>query len=52
MRKLSYILLLLVAISIEGQVGINTQTPETALEVVGRAKDTLIGLNLIYYSTT
>ncbi|MCZ2085086.1 MAG: hypothetical protein LC112_12530 [Flavobacteriales bacterium] len=38
MRKLIYFLLL-IAISIEGQVGINTQTPETTLEVVGKPND-------------
>lgn len=39
MRKLSYLLFVLTVISISGQVGINTQTPETTLEVVGRPND-------------
>ncbi|WP_193813053.1 hypothetical protein [Kaistella flava (ex Peng et al. 2021)] len=39
MRKLIYFLLLLIAISVEGQVGINTQTPEATLEVVGKPND-------------
>lgn len=39
MRKLIYFFLLLIAISIEGQAGINTQTPEATLEVVGRPND-------------
>ncbi|PTT78456.1 MULTISPECIES: hypothetical protein [unclassified Chryseobacterium] len=39
MSKLTYFLLLLITISIEGQVGINTQTPETTLEVIGKPND-------------
>ena len=39
MSKFIYFFLLLIAISIEGQVGINTQTPETTLEVVGKPND-------------
>lgn len=39
MSKFIYFLLLLIAISIEGQVGINTQTPETTFEVVGKPND-------------
>ena len=39
MRKLSYFLLMISTISIYGQVGINTQTPQTTLEVVGKPND-------------
>lgn len=39
MRKLSYLLFVLTAISLSGQVGINTQTPETTLEIVGKPND-------------
>ena len=39
MSKFIYFLLLLITISIEGQVGINTQTPETTFEVVGKPND-------------
>ncbi len=39
MSKFIYFFLLLIAISIEGQVGINTQTPETTFEVVGKPND-------------
>lgn len=40
MNKLTYFLLFLMTISVEGQVGINTQSPETTLEVVGKPNDT------------
>ena len=39
MRKLSYFLLVISTTSIYGQVGINTQTPEATLEVVGKPTD-------------
>ncbi|MCD0456309.1 hypothetical protein LPB85_12765 [Chryseobacterium sp. LC2016-27] len=39
MNKLIYFLLFLITISVEGQVGINTQNPETTLEVVGKPND-------------
>ncbi|QBO59545.1 hypothetical protein [Chryseobacterium salivictor] len=39
MRKLSYLLFMSTIITIKGQVGINTQTPETTLEVVGKPDD-------------
>lgn len=39
MRKLSYFLLVINTTSIYGQVGINTQTPEATLEVVGKPND-------------
>ncbi|SKC11912.1 hypothetical protein [Chryseobacterium balustinum] len=39
MSKFIYFLLLLIAISIEGQVGINTQSPESTFEVVGKPND-------------
>ena len=39
MRKLSYFLLVISTTSIYGQVGINTQTPEATLEVVGKPID-------------
>lgn len=39
MRKFIYLMLVLFTLSIDGQVGINTQTPETTLEVVGKPND-------------
>lgn len=39
MKKLSHLLLALIVVSIQGQVGINTQTPEATLEVVGKPND-------------
>ena len=39
MKKSSYLLFVLSTIFIYGQVGINTQTPETTLEVVGKPND-------------
>lgn len=39
MSKFIYYLVLLISSSIEGQVGINTQTPETTFEVVGKPND-------------
>lgn len=39
MKKLSHLLLTLIVVSIQGQVGINTQTPEATLEVVGKPND-------------
>lgn len=39
MKKLSHLLLALTVVSIQGQVGINTQTPEATLEVVGKPND-------------
>ncbi|HEX7870804.1 MAG TPA: hypothetical protein VF455_11900 [Chryseobacterium sp.] len=39
MSKYIYFLLILVTISIKGQVGINTQSPESTFEVVGRPND-------------
>ncbi|MEZ7508661.1 hypothetical protein QO190_05535 [Cloacibacterium sp. Arc13] len=39
MKKLSHLLLTLIVLSIQGQVGINTQTPEATLEVVGKPND-------------
>lgn len=39
MRKLSYLLLVLSKALVCGQVGINTQTPESTLEVVGKPND-------------
>ena len=40
MKKTSYLLLVFCTTLIYGQVGINTQTPETTLEVVGKPNDT------------
>jgi len=40
MRKLNYLLFVLITTLLYGQVGINTQTPETTLEVVGKPNDT------------
>ena len=40
MRKIIYPLLLLFAITLQAQVGINTQNPETTFEVVGKPNDT------------
>ena len=40
MKKLNYLLLVFCTTLIFGQVGINTQTPETTLEVVGKPNDT------------
>ncbi|WP_029292841.1 hypothetical protein [Chryseobacterium hispalense] len=39
MKKLSHLLLALIVISIQGQVGINTQTPEVTFDVVGKPTD-------------
>ena len=39
MNRLLYLLLFLLTISINGQVGINTETPETTLDVVGKPND-------------
>lgn len=39
MKKLKIFLLMLMTISLAGQVGINTQTPQTTLEVVGKPND-------------
>lgn len=39
MKKLSHLLLALIVITIQGQVGINTQNPEATLEVVGKPTD-------------
>ena len=39
MKKLSHLLLALIVVSIQGQVGINTQNPEATLEVVGKPND-------------
>ena len=39
MKKLSHLLFVLIVISIQGQVGINTQTPETTFDVVGKPND-------------
>lgn len=39
MKKFIYLFLLLTAKSVQGQVGINTQTPEATLEVVGKPND-------------
>lgn len=39
MKTLIYFFLPFIAISIQGQVGINTQTPEATLEVVGNPND-------------
>ena len=39
MKKSSYLLFVLSTTLIYGQVGINTQTPETTLEVVGKPND-------------
>ncbi len=36
MKEFIYLFLLLTAISVRGQVGINTQTPETTLDIVGK----------------
>ena len=40
MKKLSHLLLALIVVSIQAQVGINTETPEATLEVVGKPNDT------------
>lgn len=40
MKTLIYFFLPLIAVSAKGQIGINTQTPETTLEVVGKPNDT------------
>ena len=39
MKKLIYALLCFLSVSIQAQVGINTQTPETTFEVVGKPAD-------------
>lgn len=39
MRKLIYLIFVSTIISIKGQVGINTNTPQTTLEVVGKPDD-------------
>ena len=39
MKTLIYFFLSFISISVTGQVGINTQTPETTLEVVGKPDD-------------
>ena len=39
MKTLIYFFLSFITISVTGQVGINTQTPETTLEVVGKPND-------------
>lgn len=39
MRKWNYLLLVLGIFSVKGQVGINTETPQTTLEVVGKPDD-------------
>ncbi len=39
MRRFIYLMFMLFTISMEGQVGINTQTPETTLEIVGKPND-------------
>ena len=39
MKKLSHLLPALIVVSIQGQVGINTQNPEATLEVVGKPND-------------
>ena len=39
MKKSSYLLFVLSTTLIYGQVGINTQTPKTTLEVVGKPND-------------
>ena len=39
MKKLNHLLLALTVVSIQGQVGINTQTPEATLDVVGKPND-------------
>ena len=39
MKTLIYFFLSFISISVTGQVGINTQTPETTLEVVGKPND-------------
>ena len=39
MRKFIYLFLLLITISLEGQVGINNQTPEATFKVVGKPND-------------
>ena len=40
MKTLIYFFLPFIAILIQGQIGINTQTPEATLEVVGKPHDT------------
>jgi hypothetical protein len=40
MKTMIYFFLPFIGMSIQGQVGINTQTPETTLEVVGKPNDT------------
>lgn len=40
MKTMIYFFLPFIGMSVEGQVGINTQTPETTLEVVGKPNDT------------
>ena len=40
MRTMIYFFLPFIGISVQGQVGINTQTPEATLEVVGKPTDT------------
>lgn len=39
MKKLNHLLFILLALSSQGQVGINTQTPEATFEVVGKPND-------------
>ena len=39
MKDFIYLFLLLTAISVQGQVGINTQTPKATLDVVGKPSD-------------
>jgi hypothetical protein len=41
-EKLSHLLLAFTVVSVQGQVGINTQTPEATLEVVGKPNDAII----------
>ncbi|WP_228459156.1 hypothetical protein [Chryseobacterium carnipullorum] len=40
MKTLIYFFLPFIATTIQGQIGINTQTPEATLEVVGKPNDT------------
>ena len=40
MKATFYLLLTLFAIKLNAQVGINTQTPETTFDVVGKPNDT------------
>ena len=39
MDRLIYFLFFLLTLSLQGQVGVNTQNPETTFEVVGKPDD-------------